>query len=127
MFAEVKPYLASCDCTLIAKRGLSGAPLVKAGQQWFGRVLLWQDKTIATYLSAVWDEEHREAWFLISDQPAGWRRVQEYRLRMRVESTFQDTKSRGWDLEASLIADLERLNRLLLALFVVEGYLAPHA
>jgi len=125
MFDEVKPYLASCDCTLIADRGLSGAPLVKAcrdrkwhyllrinqvhtcrrwmrlgwtdwcacgqvihkaGQQWFGRVLLWQDKTIATYLSAVWDEEHREAWFLIFDQPAGWRRVQEYRLRMRVES-----------------------------------------
>ena len=37
---------------------------------------------------------------------------------MRLESTFQNTKSRGWDLEASLIADLERLNRLLLALFV---------
>ena len=44
--------------------------------------------------------------------------MHEYALRMRVESTFQDTKSRGWDLEASLIADLERLNRLLLALFV---------
>ena len=37
---------------------------------------------------------------------------------MRVESTFQDTKSRGWDLEASLIADRQRLDRLLLALFV---------
>jgi hypothetical protein len=37
---------------------------------------------------------------------------------MRVESTFQDAKSRGWDLEASLIADRERLDRLLLVLFV---------
>ncbi len=90
----------------------------KAGQQWFGRVLLWQEDTLDTYLSAVWDEEHREAWFLISDQPAGRRRVHEYALRMRVESTFQDTKSRGWDLEASLIADLERLDRLRLSLFV---------
>jgi hypothetical protein len=90
----------------------------KAGQQWFGYVLLWQEDTLDTYLSAVWDEEHREAWILISDQPAGRRRVHEYALRMRVESTFQDTKSRGWDLEASLIEDLERLNRLLLALFM---------
>src|SRR5207245_11293150 len=37
---------------------------------------------------------------------------------MRVEATFQDTKSRGWDLEATLIADRARLDRLLLALFV---------
>ncbi len=79
---------------------------------------VFQEDTLNTYLSAIWDEEHREAWFLISDLPAGRRRVHEYALRMRVESTFQDTKSRGWDLEASLIADLERLNRLLLALFV---------
>ncbi len=88
------------------------------GQQWYGRVLLWQDKTIETYLSAIWDEHAQEAWFLISDQPAGKRRIQEYAWRMRVEATFQDSKSRGWDLEASLIADFERLNRLLLALFL---------
>jgi hypothetical protein len=88
------------------------------GQQWYGRVLLWQDGTIETYLSATWDEQCQEAWFLISDQPAGRRRVQEYAWRMRVEATFQDSKSRGWNLEASLIEDFERLNRLLLALFV---------
>lgn len=157
MFDVVRPHLVGCECTLLADRGLSGAPLVKlcrdrgwhyllrickehtvrrkmghgfsawiacgaivrhTGQQWFGRVLCWQDNTLDTYLSAVWGEDHREAWFLISDQPAGRRRVQEYALRMRVESTFQDAKSRGWDLEASLIADRERLDRLLLALFV---------
>jgi hypothetical protein len=88
------------------------------GQQWYGRVLLWQDGTIETYLSAIWDEHCQEAWFLISDQPAGKRRVREYAWRMRVEATFQDSKSRGWDLEASLIEDFERLNRLLLALFL---------
>lgn len=37
---------------------------------------------------------------------------------MRVEATFQDSKNREWDLEASLIRDHERLNRLLLALFI---------
>lgn len=88
------------------------------GQQWYGRVLLWQERTIQTYLSAIWDEQAREAWFLISDQPAGKRRVQEYAWRMRVEATFQDSKSRGWNLEASLVEDRERLNRLLLAFFL---------
>lgn len=88
------------------------------GQQWYGRVLLWQDKTIETYLSAIWDQDCQEAWFLISDQSAGKQRVKEYAWRMRVEATFQDSKSRGWDLEASLIEDFERLNRLLLALFL---------
>jgi hypothetical protein len=157
LFDRLQPHLATCDCTLIADRGLSGMPLVQlcqdqqwhyllridkadtcrrwlrgrwtdwvacgvvvhtSGQQWFGRVLLWQKSTLETDLSAVWDEEQREAWFLISDQPACRRRVQEYGWRMRVESTFQDAKSRGWNLEASLVADRERLDRLLLALFV---------
>src|SRR5439155_7763591 len=75
-------------------------------------------ETIETNLSAVWEAGHQEAWFLISDQPAGWRQVRTYALRMRVEATFQDTKSRGWNLEASWIADPARLDRLLLALFL---------
>jgi len=89
------------------------------GQQWFGRILLRQDdQTIETWVSAVWDPGHKEAWLLISDQPAGRRRVHEYALRMRVESAFRDDKSRGWNLEHSLIEDLERLDRLLLAVFL---------
>jgi len=157
MFEQLQLHLATCTCTLIADRGLSGFPLVKfcreqhwhyllrickehtvrrkrgqrfadwiacgtivrkAGQQWFGQAWCWQEDTIDRYLSAVWEASRCSAWFLISDLSAGRKRVQEYALRMRVEATFQDTKSRGWDLEASLIADRERLNRLLLALFV---------
>ena len=95
-----------------------GVVVHTSGQQWFGRVRLWQEQTLETHLSAVWDEGHREAWFLISDQSACRHRAQEYGGRMRVKSTFQDAKSRGWDLEASLIADRQRLDRLLLVLFV---------
>ena len=90
----------------------------KEGQRWFGRVQLWQDEPLDTYLSAVWEPGHKEAWLLISDQSAGPVRVAQYAWRMRVEATFQDTKSRGWDLEASLIADRARFSRLLLALFL---------
>jgi len=90
----------------------------KEGQRWFGRVQLWQDEPLDTYLSAVWEPGHKEGWLLISDQSAGPVRVAQYAWRMRVEATFQDTKSRGWDLEASLIADRARFSRLLLALFL---------
>jgi hypothetical protein len=92
--------------------------ILKKGQQWFGRIQLWQDETIEPFGSLVWEPEHEEAWLLISDQGAGWRRVREYGWRMRVESTFQDSKSRGWNLEASLIEDRARLDRLLLGLFL---------
>src|SRR5947209_5555268 len=102
-----------------------GHLILKEGQQWFGRILLWQDKhTIETHGSLVWEPGYKEAWFLISDHPAGRGRVREYGWRMRVESTFQDDKSRGWNLEASLIADRQRLNRLLLALFVAMWWVS---
>lgn len=99
----------------------------KPGQHCYGQVQLWQDQMLQTNVSAIWEPGHKEAWFLISDLPAGKSRVREYALRMRVESTFQDDKSRGWNLEASLIQDLSRLDRLLLALFLAMwwvGHLA---
>ena len=55
---------------------------------------------------------------LLSDLPAGRARVQAYRRRMRVESSFQDFKRRGWDIEGTVITDRARLDRLLLVLFL---------
>ena len=44
--------------------------------------------------------------------------MREYARRMRVESSFQDFKRRGWDIEGTVIADRARLERLLLVLFL---------
>lgn len=93
------------------------------GQSWFGTVRLWKEHEYETQLSAVWDEGHEEAWFLISDRPAGRKRVQHYAWRMRVESTFQDMKRRGWQWEASHVRHLDRLERLLLVLFLAFWWL----
>lgn len=95
-----------------------GHLLTQPGQQWCGRIQLWQEQTLDTHLSALWEPTHQEVWLLISDRPAGRQRLREYAARMRVEATFQDSKSRGWRLEASRIADRTRLDRLLLALFL---------
>ena len=58
-----------------------------------------------------------DPWLLISDQGAGYRQVQVCASRMRVEATFQDGKSRGFNIEASWIVERAHLDRLLLALF----------
>jgi hypothetical protein len=88
------------------------------GQQWFGPALVWQEHRLSAFVSAVWEADQRAPWFLISDQPAGRARVREYRWRMRVESTFEDCKRRGWDIEGTVLTERARLDRLLLVLFV---------
>lgn len=93
------------------------------GQSWFGTVRLWKEHAFETQLSAVWEEGHEEAWFLISDRPAGRKRVQQYGWRMRVESTFQDMKRRGWQWESSHVRQRDRLERLLLVLFLAFCWL----
>jgi hypothetical protein len=95
----------------------------KPGQSWYGTIRLWQEHEYETELSAIWEADQEEAWFLISDQPAGRKRVKEYGWRMRVESTFEDMKSRGWQWEASHVRQRDRLERMLLVLFLAFWWL----
>jgi len=97
--------------------------VARPGQSWFGTVRLWKEHAFETQFSAVWDEGHEEAWFLISDRPAGRKRVQQYGWRMRVESTFQDMKRRGWQWESSHVRQLDHLERLLVVLFLAFWWL----
>ncbi len=98
--------------------------VLKPGYRWYGPAKVWQEETLETSLSIVWDKGCEEAWILISDQGAGRRQVQEYAWRMRVEATFQDHKSRGFNIEASWIKDRAHLDRLLLALFLAIWWTA---
>jgi Transposase DDE domain len=95
----------------------------QVGQKWSGKIKLWKGHEYETQLSALWEEGNEEAWFLISDQVSGKQRIREYRWRMRVESTFQDMKSRGWQWESTLVRDREHLDRLLLVLFLCFWWL----
>jgi hypothetical protein len=96
------------------------------GQDWYGPVRLWkQADPVAGGLSIYWDPRAAHPWFLFSDQPAQPRRLEQYADRFAVEATFQDAKSRGWDLENLPIVALDRLNRLLLVL-ALTLWLALH-
>jgi hypothetical protein len=82
------------------------------GKRFYGSVRLWQEDHVETQLSAYWDPDEEEPLLVISDQPAGGSRLKEYRLRWRVESTFQDFKSRGWDWESCHVRRLDRVDRI---------------
>ncbi len=94
------------------------------GKQFYGHVRLWQEDQIETNLSACGVPGEEEALLVISDLPACRKRITAYRLRWRVESTFQDLKSRGWDWEESHVRRLDRVDRLLFVLFLLVWWLA---
>jgi hypothetical protein len=85
---------------------------------------LWQEHPIETNLSACWEKGEEKALLVISDWPACRKRITDYRLRWRVESTFQDLKSRGWDWETSHVRRLDRVDHLLFVLFLAVWWLA---
>jgi hypothetical protein len=73
------------------------------GKRFYGPIHLWQEEPIETNLSGCWEDGHEEALLLISDKPACRIRIIEYKQRWKVESTFEDMKSRGWDWEDSRV------------------------
>jgi hypothetical protein len=101
-----------------------GRIVPQRGRRWYGSVQLWQERPLAAQVSATWEPDQRAPWIVLSDRPAGRQRIREYARRMRVESTFQDLKRRGWDLEGTVIADRARLDRLLLVVFLSLWWLA---
>jgi hypothetical protein len=101
-----------------------GQIVLKPGYRWYGKAQVWQELTLETYVSLVWDHGREEPWLLISDEGAGGRQVQVYGWRMRVEATFQDGKSRGFNIEASWIQQRTHLDRLLLVLFLAMWWVS---
>jgi hypothetical protein len=94
------------------------------GKRFYGQVRLWQEDQIDTNLSGWWEEGEEEALLVISDRPAGKKRIVEYKKRWKVESTFEEMKSRGWDWEKSHVRRLDRVDRMLLVLFLMLWWLA---
>ena len=90
----------------------------KEGQEWYGEVLLWKEHQFPTAISISWEEGYEEPWILVSDLPASHKRVSEYRMRMKVEATFQDQKSRLLEIEQCQFKKREHLHRWLLAVFL---------
>lgn len=89
------------------------------GTRWCGPVECFKHRGwVRVELTVYWARGYDEPRILVSDEPAGMARVREYARRWKAEATFQDCKRRGWDVERSSVREDNRLNRLLLVLFV---------
>jgi hypothetical protein len=95
----------------------------KPGKRFYGAIRLWRENQIETNLSGYWEEGQEEALLVISDRPACQKRLLEYKSRWKVESTFEDLKSRGWNWEESHVRALDRVDHLLLVLFLMLWWL----
>lgn len=98
------------------ERHLAELP-TRPGQRYRGPAAIFKDAGWRHgFLTIHGDRAAKEPWVLFSDRPAGPDRVRESRRRVRVEATDEDEKSRGFDLEASKVSALARIERLLLPL-----------
>jgi hypothetical protein len=111
------------------RRGYSPGPrggqvVKKEGLQWYGSALVWKEHSFAASLAVCWEPGDEQVWIVISDLPARRKLIKIYGWRMRVEATFQDTKSRGWHIECSAISEVSHLSRHLMVLFLAVWWVA---
>lgn len=94
--------------------------LVPTGaNRYFQGVRLTKTGKLLTNVSVTWTAvPDQQMVVVVSDEPAGVARLQEYALRMRVEESFRDDQSSGFDLEHTQLRDAKRIERLLLAVAV---------
>ena len=64
-----------------------------------------------------------EYWYVVSDESAALKTLEEYGLRFDIEENFLDDKSNGFQLEASLIRSAKALERLCFVLAMTTLYL----
>jgi len=96
----------------------------KEGDHWYGEVILWKEHQLVIGLSICWEAGYEEPWLLVSDKRASHKRVIEYAKRMKVESFFQDLKSRGCFIECSRFTHRAHLHRWLLVVFLAIWWIA---
>jgi Transposase DDE domain len=64
-----------------------------------------------------------EYWYVVSDESAELKTLEEYGLRFDIEANFLDDKSTGFQLESSLIRSAKALERLCFVLAMTTLYL----
>ena len=66
--------------------------------------------------SAGWAKGSKEAWYVLSDTPAGMEIFTDYACRFGIEEGFRDEKSGGFHLDQSEIRDEKMLERMILVI-----------
>lgn len=94
-----------------------------------GHMSFWQDVLITdqrfgpVHLAVARPLGSEEYWYVISDEAAELKSLQEYGLRFDIEENFLDDKSNGFQLESSMIRSAKALERLCFVLAITTLYL----
>gem|GEM_PF-4170720 len=86
-----------------------------------GHMSCWQEVSITdqhfgpVHLAVARPLGSEEYWYVVSDESAELKTLEEYGLRFDIEENFLDDKSNGFQLEASLIRSAKALERLCFA------------
>ena len=94
-----------------------------------GHMSCWQEVAITdkhfgpVHLAVARALGSDEYWYVVSDESAELKTLEEYGLRFDIEENFWDDKSNGFQLESSLIRSAKALERLCLVLAMTTLYL----
>ena len=94
-----------------------------------GHMSCWQEVSITdkhfgpVHLAVARPLGRDEYWYVVSDESAELKTLEEYGLRFDIEENFLDDKSNGFQLESSLIRSAKALERLCFVLAMTTLYL----
>jgi hypothetical protein len=94
-----------------------------------GHLRCWQEVEITeqrfgpVHLAVAHPLGSNEYWYVISDEGADLKTLEEYGLRFDIEENFLDDKSNGFQLEDSLMRSADALERLCFVLAITTLYL----
>jgi hypothetical protein len=88
------------------------------------KVLLTQtDPTGPVNIAMTWEKGEDEPWYIVTDQPANWGTLSDYKVRMWIEEMHGDFKGQGLHLDQTHLRDTSLISRLFLALSIVYVWL----
>jgi len=85
------------------------------GVQWFPNTLLTEENALPTHLLGYWADGQDTPWWLATNFTTPEQVLELYPFRMGTEEMFGDMKGNGFDLEATHLRHIDKLNRLTLA------------
>jgi len=103
---------------------ISSLPLSEGETYYAGWVRVTEKHDAGWYwLILHWEKGEIEPWYLLSNKEGKRRLIKYYRRRMWIEALFGDVKGHGFDLEATHLKNAARINRLVLAVFIIFVWL----